>query len=1053
MHLSTSLERLEVKRFTLTCLFMAMSAVLSSTAASAQSLGLLNLTNGDTVPGTLDSIDSANLKWKSTLSTDPITYDRSSVSAVTWDAPSTLLDEVMWKIELTTGDILLGQLKSVGEAGLTFESGRHGSLTLERSKVRRLYQVTRGATIYAGPRGLSGWTVPELPNAFGKVFVEDGLQFKTNFPGTLFKSLNLPERYQVKIELYSSDIPRFTLSLDSDHQKRLNMQLEVWQNTLVAMSNYKFIEVATLDPKQHSLFLNLYVDRPAGRMIICDHAGKQLAELKATPSTSNDGNPGIVLQCSRGDLMLRRLQVQQWDGSSIEPIVILGETAGTAEELTVTKRTETIKTTLADLKEIEINSLSNDENKTADVQVVWNEGEVIRGILKSCVDGKIEIAVPYSREPITSTLQDVQQVRMLNSVKTEELLADKATTASGQMTGALVFGPETPLGWKGFGVQEVIPLSLDADTTITRPDRSSTTTAPPEFDDILYLTDGSVVPANITHMDSTVVKFKSPLISITELTPNSLQAVEFSAMRDPNRSKEVEWKTIAGLAKITQEQIDFEDNGQVQHPEIVDGDEIHFQLNWPKAYVNFDCELFEVGQADVGSTKLHFTLMNGHLSVQNEDQYRMNKSDRFYAHLNPNHVRVKKNRADISLVLENGQINVIANGKSLMSAPLDRMGFDGHALSMKVEYVDEMSEPQPRDDSQKRKDTVIVSNFKVHQTRGAFVKQFIHKQSREHALIIPRFRRDSPPANILVAHNGDLLRGDLKLLAGDKFHFEAKQETYKIPRDTVAAVVWMKLDPLVEDDDEAAKQPVVQDKTPAQLPSSAEFKTGDGYVLRMHPLAVEKGSIVGSHPVLGDCTVPVDVIEVVTIGYPNKEIQGEYISWIPSRSPEPRWDQVPQEESVAVEQLVGRKMEDFELTTFDGAKFKLSEHENKIVVLDFWASWCGPCVQALPKYIDVTSKYSPDDVIFVAVNLREDPKRIREFLTARPLEVTPMIALDFDGKMADTFRVQGIPHTVVLEKGNVMRFMHLGYTTGVENRLKEELDQLLKIKEPAAAAE
>lgn len=90
----------------------------------------------------------------------------------------------------------------------------------------------------------------------------------------------------------------------------------------------------------------------------------------------------------------------------------------------------------------------------------------------------------------------------------------------------------------------------------------------------------------------------------------------------------------------------------------------------------------------------------------------------------------------------------------------------------------------------------------------------------------------------------------------------------------------------------------------------------------------------------------------------------------------------------------------------DGTTFRLSDHQDKIVVLDFWATWCGPCVM-LPDYIAATSKFEESKVIFVAVNLQESSDEIRTFLSDKQL--SPRVALDRSSAVAPTFQVSGIP--------------------------------------------
>jgi len=76
--------------------------------------------------------------------------------------------------------------------------------------------------------------------------------------------------------------------------------------------------------------------------------------------------------------------------------------------------------------------------------------------------------------------------------------------------------------------------------------------------------------------------------------------------------------------------------------------------------------------------------------------------------------------------------------------------------------------------------------------------------------------------------------------------------------------------------------------------------------------------------------------------------------------------------------MVGKAAPSFELPTLAGSPFKLSEQVGKVVVLDFWATWCGPCVAALPKINETTAKYKEKGVVFQAVNQQEEASIVKE---------------------------------------------------------------------------
>lgn len=139
--------------------------------------------------------------------------------------------------------------------------------------------------------------------------------------------------------------------------------------------------------------------------------------------------------------------------------------------------------------------------------------------------------------------------------------------------------------------------------------------------------------------------------------------------------------------------------------------------------------------------------------------------------------------------------------------------------------------------------------------------------------------------------------------------------------------------------------------------------------------------------------------------------------------------------------LIGRQAPDFELLNMDGDTVSLSDSVGqKVIVLDFWATWCGPCVKALPVLAEVTASYG-DDVVFYAVNQREQPKTIERFLEVQ--EVNPPVLLDTDSSVGKAYGVRGIPQTVIIGKDGKVAKVHVGFIPGLDEQLRAELDELI----------
>lgn len=148
-------------------------------------------------------------------------------------------------------------------------------------------------------------------------------------------------------------------------------------------------------------------------------------------------------------------------------------------------------------------------------------------------------------------------------------------------------------------------------------------------------------------------------------------------------------------------------------------------------------------------------------------------------------------------------------------------------------------------------------------------------------------------------------------------------------------------------------------------------------------------------------------------------------------------------ESEGPHELLGETAPAFTAKSLDGESIKLSDRlkEQKVVVLDFWATWCGPCVQALPKIIEVTNEYREKGVEFYAVNVGEDAKTIRDFLDDQELDTA--VLLDEEGSLSEKYKADAIPQTVLIGKTGTIEVVHVGLSSDLREKLSDELDRLL----------
>jgi peroxiredoxin/outer membrane lipoprotein-sorting protein len=123
--------------------------------------------------------------------------------------------------------------------------------------------------------------------------------------------------------------------------------------------------------------------------------------------------------------------------------------------------------------------------------------------------------------------------------------------------------------------------------------------------------------------------------------------------------------------------------------------------------------------------------------------------------------------------------------------------------------------------------------------------------------------------------------------------------------------------------------------------------------------------------------------------------------------------------------LVGKPAPDFTLDLLDGGKMTLSQHKGKdIVVLDFWATWCPPCIKSMPIMVETTGEFKDRNVVFYAVNKNQEKAVVERFMKRQKYKTT--VALDTDNSVSSKYGVQSIPFSVIIGKDGLVKLVHKG---------------------------
>ena len=145
---------------------------------------------------------------------------------------------------------------------------------------------------------------------------------------------------------------------------------------------------------------------------------------------------------------------------------------------------------------------------------------------------------------------------------------------------------------------------------------------------------------------------------------------------------------------------------------------------------------------------------------------------------------------------------------------------------------------------------------------------------------------------------------------------------------------------------------------------------------------------------------------------------------------------------LAASGLAGKEAPDFVLKSSGGQNMRLSEYRGDVVMINFWATWCGPCRQEMPLLDDLYTRYQRVGFNLLGVNIDDDSRRAMQMI--EELGVKFPVLFDESKEVSRLYEVEAMPVTVLVDRNGTVRHVHHGYKPGYEEKYLTEIRSLLR---------
>jgi peroxiredoxin len=132
----------------------------------------------------------------------------------------------------------------------------------------------------------------------------------------------------------------------------------------------------------------------------------------------------------------------------------------------------------------------------------------------------------------------------------------------------------------------------------------------------------------------------------------------------------------------------------------------------------------------------------------------------------------------------------------------------------------------------------------------------------------------------------------------------------------------------------------------------------------------------------------------------------------------------------------------FTLAGLTGQQAALSQYKGQVVMVNFWATWCGPCQQEMPLLDQMYKKYKPAGFTLIGVNVDKEAPAVKDLMARKPVSFP--VLLDPANQVSKAYHVDEMPSSVLIDRKGEIRYIHRGYRPGDENEYQDRIRQLIR---------